>query len=484
MKATSIFGGVQVFQIIIGIIRSKFVAILLGPTGMGIAGLLSTTIGLISGLTHFGLGISAVKNIAEANKTGNELRISIVASVLRRLVWITGTLGTILTLSLSSWLSQVTFGNQDFTFAFLWLSITLLFSQLSNGQLVILQGMRKLQYLAKANLAGSALGLIITVPIYYKFGLDGIVPGMIITSIGSLTLSWYYSKKIHLQTVKVTLERTVVEGKSMLMMGFMISLSSIIGMGSSYILRIFIATNGSIEQVGLYNAGFAILNTYVGLIFTAMGTDYYPRLSGVAHNNVLSNQTINQQSEIALLILSPILIFFIVFIKWVVILLYSVKFIEINPMIYWASLGIFFKASSWAIAFVFLAKGENRLFFWNELITNIYLLVFNLLGYYYLGLTGLGLSFLAAYFIYYIQVFLIAKIKFGFLYDKGFSKIFIIQFGLAILSLISIKYLSASYSYYVGAGLILFSSIYSYKELDKRIDISSLVATLTNRFRN
>ncbi|HBK40816.1 MAG TPA: O-antigen translocase, partial [Porphyromonadaceae bacterium] len=84
MKATSLFGGVQVFQIVISIVRSKFVALLLGPAGMGIVGLLTSTTGLVAGLTNFGLGTSAIKNISEANATGDEQRISTVISVMRR----------------------------------------------------------------------------------------------------------------------------------------------------------------------------------------------------------------------------------------------------------------------------------------------------------------------------------------------------------------------------------------------------------------
>jgi O-antigen/teichoic acid export membrane protein len=148
MKATSIFGGVQVFNIIISIIRSKFVAVLLGPTGMGIVGLLTSTSSLIGGLTNFGLGTSAVKNVAAATSTGNQIRIAIVVTVLRRWVWITGIIGVLFTLVLSPWLSELSFGNRDYTLAFIWISITLLFTQLSTGQLVVLQGMRKLQYLA------------------------------------------------------------------------------------------------------------------------------------------------------------------------------------------------------------------------------------------------------------------------------------------------------------------------------------------------
>lgn len=480
MKATSIFGGVQVFQIIIQIIKSKFVAVLLGPEGMGIVGLLTSTLGLMSGLTNFGLGTSAVKNIAEANGTGNSTRISTVVTVVRRLVWITGLLGTVITMILSPWLSQLTFGNKEYTFAFIWLSITLLFNQLSSGQLVLLQGLRKLQYLAKANLYGSALGLIIAIPLYYKLGTAGIVPVIIITAISTVSLSWYFSRKVAVESINVSKLRTIAEGKNMLTMGFMISLSSLITIGASYLVRIFISRSGSIADVGLYNAGFVIINTYVGLIFTAMATDYYPRLSAVANNNQLSKQTINQQAEIALLVLAPILIVFLVFINWVIILLYSRQFIAVNGMIYWAALGMFFKAASWAIAFVFLAKGASKLFFWNELIVNIYILILNISGYHYWGLTGLGLSFMIGYLLYLIQVYLIAKMKYEFSYDRNFVRIFGFQFSLALCSFMAVKFLSQPYPYIVGVVLIVISVVYSFKELDKRMGLKAIILNKKN----
>lgn len=471
MKATSLFGGVQVFNIIISIIRSKFIAVLLGPAGMGIAGLLNSTIGLMKGLTEFGLGMSAVRNIAAANETGNEIRIATVVAVMRRLVWITGIAGTLATLVLSPWLSQVTFGNHHYTIAFIWLSGTLLFAQLSNGQMVLLQGLRKLNYLAKANVYGSALGLLITIPLYYKLGVDGIVPGIIIASVVSLLLSWLFSRRIVLPSVKVTREVTVEEGKGMLTMGFMISLSGLITLGASYVVRIFINHHGGVSEVGLYNAGFAIVSTYVGLVFTAMGTDYYPRLSAVANNNALCRATINQQAEIALLILAPIIIVFLVFIQWVVILLYSHKFAAVNDMILWASLGMLFKAASWAIAFIFLAKGASKLFFWNELITNIYLLVLNLLGYYFWGLTGMGVSFLIAYVLYFIQVFVLSKINYNFSFDTSFIRIFVTQLLLAVGCFISVKLMPTRIAYEIGSVLIVISGAYSFIELDKRINL-------------
>ena len=474
MKATSIFGGVQVIQILVQIIRSKAIAILLGPAGMGINSLLTSTLGLMQSLTNFGLKTSAVKNVAEANGTENSNRVTVIITVLRRWVWITGLLGTILTLILSPWLSELTFGNREYTLAFIWISVSLFFNQLSSGQLVILQGLRKIRYLANANLTGAFLGLFVTIPMYYFWGVDGIVPAIIGMSIANLLRTWYFARKIKLEKVEVTRKTTLVEGKQMLIMGFLLSMSGLMTTGAAYILRIYISNTGGVDQVGLYSAGFAIINTYVGMVFTAMGTDYYPRLSAVAGDDTKATQTINQQAEITLLILAPILVVFMVFINWVIILLYSTQFTSVNGMIQWAALGMYFKAASWSISFILLAKGASKLFFWNELIANIYLLVFNVLGYKYGGLEGLGISFLAAYFVYLVQVFFFSRIKYNFSFGKNFIKIFTIQVVLGVLGFLIVKYTTEPVSYILGSMVILVSGLYSLWELNKRLDLKGI----------
>jgi O-antigen/teichoic acid export membrane protein len=342
--------------------------------------------------------------------------------------------------------------------------------------MVILQGMRKLQYLAKANLFGNAFGLIITIPLYYKWGVDAIVPVLIITSTISLLFSNYFSGKIKVLTVRTSKTQTIELGKNMLLMGFMISLSGLVETGISYLLRIYISNTGGVAQVGLYSAGFNIIGTYTGLIFAAMGTDYYPRLSSIAHDNRKATDMINQQAEVSILILAPILCVFLVFINWVVILLYSTKFVAVNGMIHWAALGMFFKAVSWSIAFVFLAKSAGKLFFWSELIYCIYQLGFNIIGYKYAGLTGLGISFLVTYILYFLQVYIITRKIYAFSLDKAFLEIVSVQLLIAVTCFILIKYSTAPYSYLIGSILITISVIYSLHELNKRMDLKQIIS--------
>jgi O-antigen/teichoic acid export membrane protein len=257
-------------------------------------------------------------------------------------------------------------------------------------------------------------------------------------------------------------------------MGFLISLSSLLTVGASYVVRIYVSNKGGLEQVGLYNAGFAIINTYFGLILTAMATDYYPRLAAVSNDIKEYNKLINQQAEIAILIISPILLIFIIFIKSIIFLLYSNQFLPAYNMIIWASIGMFFKTPTWAIGFLLLAKSSNKIYFFSELLSNFILLTLNILGYKYLGLKGLGISFLLSYIISFIQLFFITKKYYKFSFEYDFLKIFIVHFLLAIICLLILNFTFGYLYYILGLSLIISSIIYSIYHLNKRINIFSI----------
>lgn len=481
LKATSLFGGVQFFDILIRVVRSKFIAILLGPTGMGISGLLNSTTELISALTNFGLRSSAVRNIAEANATGDLKQVSLVITVLRKLVWYTGLLGTLVCLFGAYYWSILTFGNADYTFAFIILSITILLMQLTSGQSVLLQGLQKYRFLAKATVIGHTAGLFITVPLYYFWGIDAIVPVLLFANVITFVMAYYYARKVKIEKVTTTNEDIKVVGGNMLKMGILISMQGLLSTLSSYLVRIFISNQGGVDEVGLFNAGFTIINTYIGLVLTAMGTDYYPRLSKVAADNSFFTKTINQQAEIALLLLAPIVIAFIVFIKFIVTILYSSKFLAIEGMLYWAIAATLFKTMAWVLSYSLLAKGDSKAFFWSEFSVILYGLGLNILGYSLFGLSGLGISFFVIYILYFFQMLILAKKRYKFFFNHLVWKFFIIM-SACVLCSITIKLLAPGWiGYLVGTLLFIYLLYYSVKELNKRIPLRQMI---TNRFNH
>lgn len=476
MKATSIFGGVQVFNIVVQLIRLKVVALLLGPAGLGIIGLFTSAVTLITNLTNFGLGTSAVRDISEAYASKQEIQVAKKAHVLNRLVRVTGLFGLCVIFFLAPFLSRYSFGNDDFTTAFRWLSISLLLNQLTVGQTVLLQGMRQLKLLAKANVFGSVLGLLVSLPLYYIYDINGIVAAIIISSALSLVSSLFYARHLNENLIRVSNVNISAEGKSMLKMGILLSMSGLITVSASYFLRAYIGRIGSLEDVGLYSAGYAIIGGYVGVIFTAMSTDYYPRLSAVASNAKNANLLISQQAEIALLIIGPILCLFLIFANGAVVLLYSVEFVTISGMIQWAALGMYFKAASWAIGYLFLATGASRVFFLSELIANSYILLFNICGYNLYGLDGLGVSFLISYILYLLQVYLIARRQFNFSFVGNFFNIIGVQIVFGVLCFLCDLWITSPWSYFLGIILLLLCSIYSYREMDKRLKIKEIIS--------
>lgn len=479
-KATSIFGGIQVLNIGVSIIKSKIVAVLLGPAGLGIITIFNSTSTLIASCTNLGINVSAVKAIAVANQSEAAIPQPIVIAVIKKLIWVTGLFGMLVTVIAAPWLSKISFGSTSFTFSFVLLGLSLLALQICNGQNAILQGLRQVKLIAFSSLIGSVSGLIISVPLYFFFGANGIVPGLVASSMAAVFTSWYFLQKLKLPAIKVDLTAVKNEGKHIIKLGFLISLTSIFPAASAYVVRLFIVHYGSIDDVGLYTAGFAIVGTYVGMVFAAMGTDYYPSLAEVANDDAKCNQKVNQQLLMSILILVPILIILIVIIKIGIVILYSNKFVGTVTMIQWASMGVFFQAFSFCIAYIFLAKGHGKLFFWNELIPNIYMLIINCVAYYIWGLEGMGISYLIAYFFYFIQVYVVANKKYGFIINLSTLKICSVQFLLLVTAFLFMYYFIPILSYLIGILLAIVSITISFKALENRI---GLLASISHKLR-
>ena len=475
LKATSLFGGVQIYNIAIRIIRSKVVAVLLGPEGMGIYGLLSSSTTLVSSITSCGLGQSSIKNIAEANASGDNNRIAIVISVLRKLVWITGLVGSVVCAALSPYLSQITFGNKDYTIAFICISISILLMQLTAGQNALLQGLQKYRGLAKSNVYGSAVGLLITLPLYYIWRIDAIVPVFIISYVISFLCAYRIAKKVEIPKLKSDSKQMREVGLDMLKLGLLLSAQGVLSQLTAYLVRVYIRQDGSIEDVGLYNAGFAFVNTYIGMIFTAMSTDYYPRLTKAAKDSEQYFKTITQQVELVLLIILPLIVAFLLFVRLIVVLLYSNKFLPVEGMIYWTMAAMTVRSLAWSLSYGLIAKGYMKSFAICEFSVIVYGFIFNIIGYKYGGLTGIGISYFMMYVVYFLHLFVVFKSKTGFVYPYIVWKFFSIS-AVVIALVIGVKlFLNDWLSYSLGTIIMIVTLVYSFKEIDKRVQIKEII---------
>jgi O-antigen/teichoic acid export membrane protein len=474
-KATSLFGGVQVANILIGMVRVKFVAVFLGTAGVGIIGLLDAPLRIITAITGMGISFSAVRDISEAHGSGDQNNIAKAIITLRRWSWFTGVLGAVAVIALAPSLSQWSFGNKDYTWAFVWLSVTLLLTAISKGQSAILQGTRRLKHMAKASVYGSLIGLFTSVPLYYYFGTDGIVPAMIITAVTGLLLSWYFSRKVQIQKIVFSIKESFYSGKSMIKLGMVMSFTGLIGNFTSYILVAFISRTGGIDQVGLYNSGWSIVGQYTGLVFMAMLTDYYPRLAAVNKDNAKARTLINQQAEMVALILGPILIILIIAMPLIIRILYTPAFLPIVIFVNWAVFGIVLKGIVWPIGFLFPAKGDVKLFAIIEITALIFNLGNNILGYYLWGLEGLGISFIVNYLFGFTLSYILANKKYEFFYKLSTIRLFLVTIILILTVFTSAYFMGHPFTYIFGSIIFLISLSYSLVSLQSRMDFLRVI---------
>lgn len=460
VKATALFGGVQAFQVLLTLVRTKVVALLLGVDGVGVLSLLNNTISMVQSITGLGINQGGVKSISGADNPRKAVQL---ASLVRQMSLYAGLFGSVVILALAPYLSQWSFGNRDFTGAYMWLACTLLFDTLTKGELAIFQGFRRLRILAQANLLGASAGLFVSIPIYYVWGINGVVAAIIISSACSYLATLIFRHKP--QAPKLAMRQ---EGKSIITIGAMLTISGFASTLVSYLFNIYLRSHGGVEDVGIYQSGFGLIDKYIGLIFVAMSTDYYPRLAAAHTHNTKLNSIMNQQTVVSLLILCPVIAIFLPTAPWIVRLLLTESFLPVIPFLSWAILGMIFKVVSTSMGYILIVKGAHRLFLGSELLSWSTILITNIIGYNLWGIEGIGIAFLFSYVSYFVIMAAICKKTFNITYNKETFQLFFLTIFVSTFSFISIYYL-LSINPWVGYAtctlLVFFSTYFTIKKL-------------------
>ena len=314
--------------------------------------------------------------------------------------------------------------------------------------------------------------------------MDGIVAVLVLTALLNFIINWFFARKIEVVPVSVTFKETISRGKEMIQLGFLLSINVIFGQITAYLLKLYFNFQHTTESVlGLYIVATTLLLTYVGMVFSAMSTDFYPRLTEVQADNKQVKELVNDQLEIALLLITPLIIVFYFFAPLVVTILYSTEFLNVVVILKWALFAIIIKAIIWPLAFIILAKGEKMLYFKQEIFSDAMNIGFTIVGYHYFGLIGIGLAMAANYIVYGVYVFYTVKQKFSFNFRKNTMGIILKSALLGTLAALTVSFIDYPNAYWVLALLSALSVYISYTELNHRVDVKGYLMKIRNKFR-
>ncbi len=408
LKAMSIFGGVQVISILCSIVRTKLVAVWIGAAGVGLFAIYNSTIEMISAFTRFELRSSSVRDISSAAPS----RLVVITTAVRRWSWLLGMFGAILIIGLSPWLSQWSFGDDNHTLGFVLLSVAVMLLSVIDGEFAILQGTSMLRQLAKASMWGVVAGVSISIPMFYFWRIDSIIPSILAYVVMTAVMVFVYRRKPERSVPKISLKETFSIGRGFIVLGFYMMLSTFVCMLVFYLFIAYLNNYADIETVGHYQAGYTLVNKYVGLVFTAIGMEYFPRLARVNKSTHRTNLFVTHEITIVLYVLIPIVAAFIAADDLIIRLFYADDFLVIVPFISWAIVGTVFRGVSWCMAFVILARGDGKIFLLTESISAVTSLTLNVIAYRLWGLEGLGYAYFGWYVVYAMVVWAVYHFKY------------------------------------------------------------------------
>lgn len=426
-----LFGSVKFISLILSIVRTKLTAMILGTQGVGFLGLISATIELIIVFFNAGIPTSLVKYFSISSEEEVPRRLYIA----RKIVIILSGLGLVFCFAFAGQLSKLTFGTSHYRWAFQLLSLSVFFRILLILFSSYLQGRQYLKKLANAQIIGSVLGVLLTIPLYYLFRMDGVVYNFIAIALIELLVVYLSFRKINQPIEKVDKKFFKTEAKKITKESLYYSLSGMFSVLSVYIVQIYISKNANLSQLGLYVTGNTTINTYVSVVFVAMGMDYFPRITKVANDLQKLSREVNQQLKIGMIILFPVLLGLILLSSWVVPLLFSKDFVSSAFYVDYASIGVFFKMFSWAMSYTLIAQSRNRIFVLNELFFTILFVIISVVGFDYGSLSGLGIGYSIYYILYALAVFIICKFYTKVYAEKNVLSLFLL---LSIIIIIAI----------------------------------------------
>ncbi len=470
--------------ILVGIVRTKVLAVLLGPAGYGLSGMYVSTLSMINTLTGFGIGSAGVRQIAEATGSGDDLRVSRTIRTLRLASLTSGLLGMGLVIVLSPFLARMTFDDPRYAGGIALLSVTLLFGGISSGQLALLQGLRRLKDLAACNIFGTVFGTLVSVGLVWWLRERGIVWFIAASSAFTILTSWWYARRIRVQPVILDFHQYWTEARSLLGMGGAFLVSGLLSSVVAYLTRILIVRELGMDSVGLYAAAWTLASLYAGMVINAMGMDFYPRLTAASSDHGKMCQLVNEQTEMGLLMSAPGVVGTLALAPWVLKVFYSASFASATPIIQWMVLGVALRVLSFPMGYILLAKGRARLFTISETIFSLASIGLLMACMKIWQLEGVGIAFAAMYFFLTFWIFGLSWRVIGFAWTGIVMRLIAGMSIICLLAFLVGRYYPAIEGLVMGAFLTGLATAGSLWTVQKIMHINMLAVFRKRFLRN
>jgi O-antigen/teichoic acid export membrane protein len=423
LRAFAKTAGGSVATLLMGMVAIKILAVLIGPSGVGVFSLLRQTqqtailLAILNGQTALVQGIASRATLAE-----RERYISVA-------FWITlaaTLLVTIVFVALPGEVARALMGRNAFAAGAIrmvrFMAISVLFGAAYLFEMGVLNGHRFIgraavlqfsNYFAIAALSYPAGMLVVAgTPTALAWLLNAGAIGaavsgaILLRRAGIVKLFWpawsedNRSAALHFLTLSSTMLMTAA-----------------LSYGVPLVVRAMIVRGFGFTGAGIFDVAWTLSMGYVMIVLTAFSAYYLPTLSGIS-DPAERIALVRRVLHLATVLMLPLVTTVIVFKPLVISLLYTHEFMPALHIMRWMLIGDYFKVLSWVFSFTMLAYADIKVFLITEIVWGAMTVAGSYAAVHWThSLDHLGIIFMVLYLLYLLVMALYVRRRHAFAFQ-------------------------------------------------------------------
>jgi PST family polysaccharide transporter len=338
-----------------------------------------------------------------------------------------------------------------------------------------LRGFRRVGLVTKASVAANLIATAVGSGLVVAFGDRGIAWALvaqpfivlIVAAIAGRDYGTYLRASSHARTREAAIR--------VVRMGIVLTITGFITTGVQLAARVLVEHETSLDDVGYFQAAWAISVLYLGFVLSAMSLDYYPRLAEIGTDRVALRRMVNEQARMSLLLAGPAVLGLLTLSRPIITLLYTARFAPTVELLRWQLVGDVLKIGSWTLSYLVLAQGKKLAYFVTELSWNVLYLGVLAALLPSLGVKATAAAYAASSAGYFAVLSVVAHRLAGFRWSRGNVALMVSTTALTASVLVSQLYLSGWQAMAVGIALTALFGAFSLYRLAHEVGLAGLI---------
>jgi O-antigen/teichoic acid export membrane protein len=479
LHSSVLMGAASVVNIVAGLVRMKVAAMLLGPAGVGLIGLFQSLVGVASTLGSLGFREAGTRQVAAAQGTGEH---SALAAARRALFWGTLTLAFVAGVGfflLRDLIANTVVDDPLRASEVGWLALGVVLTVGAGSQQALLNGLRRIGDLARMTMATGVLSAIIGVAALLIWRERAIVIFVIGSPLASFLVGhWYVSKLGPIGTGSTPLRELTGQWSMLGRLGAIVMLSALTVSLGHLLVRTLLQRDIGSEALGLFTAAWLISQYYIGFLYAAITTDYYPRLTANFQDKVATNRLVNEQTEVGLLVAGPLFLGMVALAPVAIRFLYTSEFAESTSVLRWLVLGDVLKTAAHPLGFALLAASAGRSYLLLRFVGTFVFVAGTWVLLPLVGVSGTGMAYVIMYAVYLPLVFCLVHLVTGLSWTRSVRRLItaLIALAVAITLLAEVSEMAAGGT---GVVVVLAWGVYALTRLGSKANLGGGLGRLT-----